>query len=224
TQDIFPQHNQSHTRLSVGNHAKIGRIGYVRVSINAFSVFVGQPADKSSGLIQGGRIFSVVELQSTVMVDESVKAFVHPSISALIGTHNHGEPVMAKLMVGNSPQPIPFAFIAAEVQAGIFHSSDISGHVYGHRIGIFVPPFRVMFYRSFAVFCGSSPSVLSITFLWISGLGQGFFTTRKVDFGGIPDKCFGRAKSHIPRVLYAKFPSKCSFLFWTRSEEHTSEL
>src|SRR5690554_5969053 len=149
------------------------------------------------------------------MIDKSVEAFVHPGISSLIGTHNHREPVMAKLMVGNSPQPIPFAIIATEVQAGIFHSSDISGHVYGHRIGIFVPPFRVMFYRSFAVFCGSSPSVLSITFLWISGLGQGFFTTRKVDFGGIPDKCFGRAKSHIPRVLYAKFPSKCSFLFWT---------
>src|SRR5690606_31892072 len=162
TQNIFPQHDQTHSWLSISDHTEIGRVGYVRVSVNSPPVFIGQPAYKSSGLVQRRGIFALVEFQSAIMVDKGVEAFIHPSISSFVGAYDDGEPVVAKFMVSHSPKSVPLATVATEIQTWIFHTADIRSYVYRHRIRRFIPPLRIMFYRSLAIFRGSAPGLLSI--------------------------------------------------------------
>ena len=73
-QDVFAEHHQANSWLHVGHHPEVARVGDVWIVIYSFTAVAGEVAIEIAGLLQGRRVFSLIEGVGTVVEPSSIQA------------------------------------------------------------------------------------------------------------------------------------------------------
>ncbi len=155
-----------------------------------------------------GRELAAIERIGGVDVDERVEALIHEGEAPLVGAHDHGEPVVAHLVVGHRPEPLPPAAPTAEVDPRVLHAAHGAANVHRHLVRILQQLLREVFDRGFRVLGGARVGVRTRTLHRVRGHREHRAAARRVRRGGIPHERLRRGPRHIAAVLHGEMPDQ----------------
>src|SRR5579863_3291455 len=151
SQYLFAKYRQAQSGFFVSREAQVIRLDHVRYIHDG----VHPRCKHCRGLFFNISFFivlAVVEYFSIDLIDERIKAFVHPGIFTFVRSYDHWEPVMAKFVVRHFPQTAFATAHAAEYDARIFHTTYAAGHVGGNGVSILKPLLRIQLNTGFYIF------------------------------------------------------------------------